>query len=102
MLTSHALTPQNIIKSFKSGAASFIPKDRIADIPAMLADVLQAKEKGEHYWSRWTARLGRLTGKRNSVRDGKRTTISFWKEFGKPLAEEGDRRHEKGRGHQGR
>src|SRR3989339_595586 len=47
MLTSHALTPENIMKSFKMGAASFIPKDRISDIPVFLNDVLDAKAQGK-------------------------------------------------------
>lgn len=58
MLTSHALTPQNMLQSFKSGAGSFIPKDRIADITLFLTDVLEAKQRGEHLWKRWAARLG--------------------------------------------
>ncbi len=58
MLTSHALTPENIIQSFKLGAASFVPKDRIAHIAVFLRDVLEAKQRGDHLWSKWVARLG--------------------------------------------
>ena len=81
MLTSHALTPQNIIQSFKSGAASFIPKDRIADIPVLLTDVLEAKEKGEHFWARWTARFGEAYWEKKFGPGWKAQDNKFWKEF---------------------
>jgi DNA-binding NtrC family response regulator len=81
MLTSHALTPQNIIQSFKSGAASFIPKDRIADIPVLLTDVLEAKERGEHFWSRWTARFGEAYWEQKFGPGWKAEDNKFWKEF---------------------
>jgi|OpeIllAssembly_1097287.scaffolds.fasta_scaffold298020_2 DNA-binding NtrC family response regulator len=81
MLTAHALTPQNIVQSFKSGAASFIPKDRIADIPVFLTDVLEAKEKGEHFWARWTARLGESYWEKKFGPGWKDTDNKFWREF---------------------
>lgn len=58
MLTAHALSPENALASFKKGAASYIPKDRIADISTYLADILKAGEKGERPWWRWYDRLG--------------------------------------------
>lgn len=58
MLTAHALSPDNAIKSFKKGAASYVPKDKIVDISTYLVDILEAKEKGESSWWRWYDRLG--------------------------------------------
>jgi DNA-binding NtrC family response regulator len=81
MLTAHALTPQNIVQSFKSGAASFVPKDRIADMPVFLTDVLEAKERGEHFWARWTARLGEAYWERKFGPGWKDKDNKFWKEF---------------------
>ncbi|MEW6666085.1 MAG: response regulator [Thermodesulfobacteriota bacterium] len=81
MLTSHALTPQNIIQSFKSGAASFIPKDRIADISVFLTDVLEAKAKGKHSWARWTARLGEAYWEKKFGAGWKASDNKFWREF---------------------
>ena len=58
MLTAHALSPENTIKSFKEGAASYIPKDEMSRIAIFLTDILEAKEKGESPWWRWSERLG--------------------------------------------
>lgn len=58
MLTAHALSPENVIKSYKEGAASYIPKEEMADITTFLNDVLEAKDKGKHSWWRWLERFG--------------------------------------------
>ena len=57
MLTAHAMDAENLSKSYKEGAASFIPKEKINDIPVFLNDILEAKEKGKGLWSRWLERL---------------------------------------------
>lgn len=57
MLTAHAMTPDNIERSFKNGAASFVPKDEITNITTFLNDILEAKEKGKSLWWRWFDRL---------------------------------------------
>jgi DNA-binding NtrC family response regulator len=81
MLTSHALNPENLVKSFKLGAASFVPKDRIADITVFLSDALRAKEKGEHVWSSWAARLGEAYWRNKFGPDWQDKDKKFWKEF---------------------
>lgn len=58
MLTAHALSIEDTVKSYKKGAASYIPKEEMADIETLLNDVLEAKEKGESFWWRWLYRLG--------------------------------------------
>jgi DNA-binding response OmpR family regulator len=50
MLTAHALSPEDTIKSFKGGAAFYVPKDKIADMEAILRNVLEAKKKGKSTW----------------------------------------------------
>ena len=57
MLTAHALTPDNIVKSYKGGAAYFVPKEEMARITVFLNDVLNAKEKGKSTWLNWLVRL---------------------------------------------
>ena len=57
MLTAHALTPDNIVKSFKQGAAYFLPKEKMTDIASFLADVFDARARGENTWDRWMVRL---------------------------------------------
>lgn len=64
MLTAHALTVQDTVKSFKQGAAYFIPKEQIANIASYLNDVLEAKKAGKSTWSRWYDRFAAFYNKR--------------------------------------
>jgi DNA-binding NtrC family response regulator len=57
MLTAHALTPDNIVKSYKEGAAFFLPKEKMADIASFLADVFEDLAEGKNTWDRWMDRL---------------------------------------------
>lgn len=57
MLTAYAFTPSNIVRSIKEGAASYIPKEELADIKEFLIDVLQAQKEGINPWEPWQERL---------------------------------------------
>ena len=57
MLTAHALSVGDTMKSFKGGAASYLPKDEMANIVTYLNDILEAKEKGKNFWWRWLNRF---------------------------------------------
>ena len=57
MLTAHAFSPDNLVKSIKEGAVSYIPKEKITDIADFLADVLKAREEGRDPWKSWQERL---------------------------------------------
>jgi DNA-binding NtrC family response regulator len=80
MLTAHALTPEETVRSYKKGAAFFVPKDRLADIATFLNDVLEAKEKGYHHWARWLDRLGPYYDRRFGS-DWKDTDREFWEKL---------------------
>ena len=58
MLTAHALSPENLTKSLKEGAASYVPKEEMTHITTFLNDILEAKEQGKNVWWRWLDRLG--------------------------------------------
>ncbi len=58
MLTAHALSPDNVIKSHKEGAASYVPKEEMGNIATFLDDILEANEKGQNFWWRWRKRFG--------------------------------------------
>jgi len=58
MLTAHALSPENVVRSRREGAASYVPKPKISDIHAVLVDILEAEEKGVSLWGRWHDRFG--------------------------------------------
>jgi CheY-like chemotaxis protein len=64
MLTAHALSLEDTEKAYKQGAASYVPKDKISSIATYLNDVLEAKEKGKHFWWRWLERFGAYYDKR--------------------------------------
>ena len=57
MLTAYAMTPEDIKKSYEDGAASFVPKEKMANITKFLADIYEAREKGKSLWWRWFDRL---------------------------------------------
>ena len=57
MLTAHAFSPDNIVRSIKEGAASYVPKEEITKIEDFLNDIFVAKEKGESPWVSWQRRL---------------------------------------------
>jgi hypothetical protein len=52
-----ALSVEDTMKSFKKGAASFLPKEKMADIEIFLSDVLEAQQRGKSFWWRWLQRM---------------------------------------------
>ena len=53
MLTAHAFTPNDTIKSFKKGAAYYLPKEEMAKIVDHLNDMLETQAKGKSTWAKW-------------------------------------------------
>ncbi len=64
MLTGHAVSLENTWRAYKGGAASYIPKDELANIDTYLKDVFEAQLKGKHSWWRWLDRFGLYYRKR--------------------------------------
>jgi len=81
MLTAHALSPQDTVKSFRGGAAYYIPKDRMKDMVMYLTDILEAKGKGERFWWRWLDRFGSYYDRKFGP-DWKKGNEEFWRNFG--------------------
>ncbi|MBW1784327.1 MAG: response regulator [Deltaproteobacteria bacterium] len=80
MLTAHALSPEHTAKSYKEGAASYIPKEEMANIQVLLNDILEAKERGKNFWWRWLERLGPFY-ERTFGPDWQKKDKDFWKKF---------------------
>jgi len=80
MLTAHALSVENTIRSFKEGAASYLPKDEMQNITTFLMDVLEAKDKGENFWWRWMDRLGTYYENKFGA-DWQKKDKDFWQRF---------------------
>lgn len=57
MLTAHALSPEDTVKSYEEGAAYYVPKEKMYEITTYLNDILEAKEQGKNFWSRWLGRF---------------------------------------------
>ena len=81
MLTAHALSPEYIVKSYKEGAASYLPKDEIANISTFLLDILEAKERGKNPWWRWFDRFTTYFDKKFGP-DWRNKDKKFWEDFG--------------------
>lgn len=58
MLTAHGLSPENLARSYKEGAAYYIPKEEMVNIVSFLEEILDARQKGRSTWERWFQRLG--------------------------------------------
>jgi CheY-like chemotaxis protein len=83
MLTAHALSPQNTIKAYQEGAASYVPKDEMPNIDVFLNDILEAKEKGKSLWWRWRDRLGSYYSKKFGTEwKEKAKGAEFWEKIG--------------------
>lgn len=80
MLTAHALSPEDTVKSFRGGAASYVPKDKIRDIPDILVDILEARKKGTGVWWRWLERMEAYYQKKFGP-DWKNKDKEFWDRF---------------------
>jgi DNA-binding NtrC family response regulator len=81
MLTAHALSPDNLIKSIKKGAKSYIPKDKIADIITYLSDIIEEVEN-ETREPKWFGRLRPFFDKKFGP-DWREKDRAFWDEFDK-------------------
>ncbi len=80
MLTAHALSPENLAKSYKEGAASYVPKEEMTNITTFLNDILEAKEQGKNVWWRWLDRLGKYFDRKFGP-NWQRGDEDLWKRF---------------------
>jgi DNA-binding NtrC family response regulator len=80
MLTAHALNPDNLVRSIRRGAQSYIPKDKLADIMVFLADIIEAREQHVEKQTKWFARL-RPFFDRKFGPEWREKHESFWREF---------------------
>ena len=57
MLTAHAFTPDNLMRSVDEGALSYIPKEELPNLALFLNDVLKARQEGRNPWDDWQKKL---------------------------------------------
>ncbi len=81
MLTAHAVSPDNLVKSIKGGAQSYVPKDKISDITLYIREILEAREKGGvEKGAKWFERLEPYFDKRFGE-GWKKKDREFWQVF---------------------
>jgi len=80
MLTARALSPGDVMKSYKGGADSYVPKEEMVNITTFLVDVLEAKQKGKNTWNQWMHRLGSFCEK-TFGKDWQEPDKDFWDKF---------------------
>jgi DNA-binding NtrC family response regulator len=80
MLTAHALSVEDTMKSYKEGAASYVPKEEMSNIVTYLNDILDAKEQGKSLWWRWLDRFASYYDRKFGP-DWKTKDKDFWKNF---------------------
>ena len=80
MLTANAFTVENTIRSIKEGAASYIPKEELANIAVFLNDVFEAKYRGKNFWWRWLERMDKYYVRRFGI-EWKKRDKEFWEKF---------------------
>ena len=81
MLTAHAFTADNLVRTIREGAYSYIPKEELSNITVYLVDALRAREKGENPWSAWQDRLPSSYFERRWGSAWKDVDKEFWKQF---------------------
>lgn len=77
MLTAHAVSKENLKKSFAKGASFYVPKDEMSKIDVYLADILEAKEKNKNVVVKWYDRLSGFCERRFGA-DWKDEDPEFW------------------------
>jgi DNA-binding response OmpR family regulator len=64
MLTAHALSKDNLKKSFEGGASYYVPKEEMKRLDTFLADILEARDKKRNIWAKWYERLSGFCDRR--------------------------------------
>ena len=78
MLTAHAWSPDNLVRSIKKGAVSYLPKEELTNIADYLNDVLTAQKEGRDPWASWHERLPTSYFERRWGAAWKDTDRQFW------------------------
>lgn len=78
MLTANALSQEDLKRSADEGAAYYAPKDKIDDIPDIIAEILDAIESKKSTWQRMFDRLGSFYDQKFGGPDWREKEKSFW------------------------
>lgn len=80
MLTAHAVNPETLMASIQKGAIAYFPKEVLADLDKMLAELLGTWQRGEPTWKFLFEALGNYFNERFGPRWQEKDK-EFWSEF---------------------
>ena len=78
MLTAHAFSADNLLKSAKEGAAYYAPKEELINIKAILAEVFNAIEEKKSTWEKMFKRLAGFYDTQFNGPDWREKEKEFW------------------------
>ena len=81
MLTAHAFSPKNLVKSIKEGADSYLPKEEMNNITTFLIDILKAQKEKKNPWGPWQERLPSSYFEKRWGAAWKDQDKEFWERF---------------------
>ncbi|MDZ7700257.1 MAG: response regulator [Deltaproteobacteria bacterium] len=93
MLTAHAFTPKNLVRSIRQGALSYIPKEEISNIAVFLEDILKARKEGKSPWEPWQQRLPSSYFEKRWGAAWRDTEDEFWTRFKASVRAKRDANH---------
>lgn len=83
MLTAHALTEENLVKSAENGAVYYAPKEELVNIKEIVAEVLDAIENKKSTWAKMFDRLSGFYDQRFNGPEWREKRRAFWEEKAK-------------------
>ena len=81
MLTANALSVGDTVKSFKEGAASYVPKEKMSDIETYLIDIFETWRKEKGFLERWLKQFDAYYQEKFGS-DWKKDDKEFWEKYG--------------------
>lgn len=80
MLTAHAISAETLLESIRSGAISYLPKEKLGELDQILNEILEAQASGIPTWKLLFERLGEYFDKKFGP-NWKEKEKEFWTEF---------------------
>jgi len=80
MLTAHALSEENLLRSAEQGAAYYAPKEELINIKEIVAEVVDALDNKKSTWNRMFNRLAGYYDRQFNGPDWRDKQEEFWKE----------------------
>ena len=80
MLTAHALSPENLIRSIREGAQAYVPKDQLSELSSFVSDIIELRQKMSEKRGSWFVKLKPFFDK-HFGEGWREKDREFWKDF---------------------